>query len=58
MMFMEIIAVFSKNHTEHLNTRKMQSYLMWKYVVHMVTSGLQKLNPLSRPHTEQMLQLS
>ena len=46
MLYREIIAVFSQIHTKHINTLCGQNVelLNVKLAVHIVTTGLQKLN--------------
>jgi translation initiation factor IF-1 len=42
MLFMETVAVYCENNTEHTNTLwgKMQSFSMLKQVVYIATTGL------------------
>jgi hypothetical protein len=46
MLYSEIIAVCSENHTKHINTLCGQNveFVNVKLVVHIVTSGLLKVN--------------
>ena len=53
MRYREIIAVCSQIHTKHMNTLCGQNVelLNVKLVVHIVTTGLQKLNPCNKNHS-------
>jgi len=48
MLYREIIAVYSEIHTKHINTLCGQNVelLNFKLVVHMVTTGLQRVKTL------------
>jgi hypothetical protein len=45
MLFREIIAVFCENHVKHIDTllTKSSIFLLLKHMVHMVTTGLQRV---------------